>query len=118
MPDYLTRLTTVAADPVASATFFNETLQAVFDCLLRVGAADGDGGALGKVQAYIGMTEEQFRLTLHTHLLVRVYGYSSREQLRDDLGTSLKKHVDFARYGFIISRRFDPRCLCSYARVL
>ena len=69
MPVYLTRLTTVAADPVTSTTFFHETLQAVFDCLLRVGAADGDGGALGKVQAYIGMTEEQFRLTLHAHLL-------------------------------------------------
>ena len=51
MPDHLTRLRTVAADPVACATFFHETIQAVFDYLLRVGATDGDGGALGKVQA-------------------------------------------------------------------
>ena len=58
MPDCITRLKTVAADPVASATFVHETLQAVFDCLLRVGSADGDAGALGKVQVYIGMTEE------------------------------------------------------------
>ena len=43
------------ADPLASATFLHETLQAVFNCLLRVGAADGDGSALGKVQAYIGL---------------------------------------------------------------
>ena len=55
MPDYMSRVKTVAADPVASATFFHETLQAVLNCLLRVGAADGDGGALGKVQAYIGL---------------------------------------------------------------
>ena len=55
MPDYMSRVKTVAADPVASATFFHETLQAVFNCLLRVGAADGDDGALGKMQAYIGL---------------------------------------------------------------
>ena len=54
-PDYISRVKTVAADPLASATFFHETLQAVFNRLLRVGAADGDGGALGKVQAYIGL---------------------------------------------------------------
>ena len=33
MPDYIARLKTVAADPVASATFFHETLQAVLYCL-------------------------------------------------------------------------------------
>ena len=55
MPDYMSRVKTVAADPAASATFFHEILQAVFNCLSRVGAADGDGGALGKVQAYIGL---------------------------------------------------------------
>ncbi|CAN0479746.1 unnamed protein product, partial [Scytosiphon promiscuus] len=71
---------------------------AVFDYVLRVDAPDGDGGALGRIQAYIGMTEEQFRLTLHAHILVWVYGYNDREQLRDDLGTSLQKHVDLARY--------------------
>ena len=30
-------------------------LQAVFNCPLRVGAADGNDGALGNVQAYIGL---------------------------------------------------------------
>ena len=59
------------ADPLASATFLHETLQAVFNCLLRVGAADGDGGALGKVQAYIGLlTEGKVQPTLHAHLIV------------------------------------------------
>ena len=79
MPDCVTSLRTVADDPVASATIFHEPIQAVFDHVLRVGASDDDGGALGKVQAYIGMTEEQFRLSLHADLLVRVYGYSSRD---------------------------------------
>ena len=88
MPDYVTSLRTVADDPVASATFFHETTHAVFDTVLRVAASDGDGGALGKVLAYIGMIEEHFRLTLHAHLLVWVYGYSSCDQLREDLGTS------------------------------
>ena len=91
MPAYITRLKTVAVDPVASATLFNEALQAGFDCLLGVGAADGDGGASGKVQAYIGMTEEQFWVTFHAHILVWVYGYNSHEQMRDYLGTTLKK---------------------------
>ncbi|CAN0593808.1 unnamed protein product, partial [Laminaria digitata] len=98
MPNYIDRLRIVANNPVAAATFFQETLQAVFDCLLRVGAKDGDGGVLGKVKSYIGMTGEQFRLTLHAHLLVWVYGYSSPEQLRDDLETSLERHVELARY--------------------
>ena len=55
MPDYMSRVKLVAADPVACATFFHDTPQAVFNCLLMVGAADGDGGALGEVQAYIGL---------------------------------------------------------------
>ena len=57
MPDYMSRVKPVAADPVACATFFHEILQAVFNCLLRVGAADGDGGALGGVQGYIGLDQ-------------------------------------------------------------
>ena len=56
MPGYMSRVKTVAADPVASATFSHETLQAVFNCLLRIGAADGDGGAWGKLQVYVGLS--------------------------------------------------------------
>ena len=55
MPDYMSRVKTVAADPVASAKCFHETLQALFNYLFSVGAADGEGGTLGKVQAYIGL---------------------------------------------------------------
>ena len=107
MPDFITRLKTVAADPVASATFFHETLHTVFYCLLRVRASDGDGGILGTVQANIGMTEEKFRLTLHGHLLVRIYGYNSREQLRDHLGTNQKKKTS-SRGVIVISRQSVP----------
>ena len=69
----------------------------VFDHVLRVGISDGDGGALRKVQAYIGMTELHFKLTLHAHLLLWVYRYSSRDQVREDLGTSLKKRAALAK---------------------
>ena len=55
MPHYMSRVKPVAAHPVASTTFFHETLQAVFNCLFRVGEADGHGGASWKVHAYIGM---------------------------------------------------------------
>ena len=55
MYDCMSRVKTVAADPVASAMFCHGTEQAVFNCLSKVGAADGDGGAFGKVQAYIGL---------------------------------------------------------------
>ena len=67
------------------------------------------------------MTEEQFRLTLHAHRFVWVYGYNSREQLRDDLGTGLKKHVDLARGAVCYIAPIRPpfnRCICSFARVL
>lgn len=66
-------------------------------CILRFGAKDGDGGALRTVKAYIGMTEEQFRLMLHAHLLVWVHGFTSREHLHDDVGSSLEKHAQLAK---------------------
>ena len=91
MPDYTSRPKTVAADPVASATFIHETQQAVFNCLLRIGVTNDDGGAMGKVQAYIGKTEWQFRPSWHARLLVWVYTYKTREQLRDDLERNLDK---------------------------
>ncbi|CAB1107564.1 unnamed protein product [Ectocarpus sp. CCAP 1310/34] len=94
--EYRKRLDITVNDPVASATFFHETMEAVVKYILRFGAKDGDGGALGNIKAYIGMTEEQHRLMLHGHLMVWVHGFTSRE-LRDDIGRSLKKHAKLAR---------------------
>ncbi|CAM9848471.1 unnamed protein product, partial [Pylaiella littoralis] len=74
LPDHVKRLQSIAGDPVASADFFHITIDAVLETLLRFGAKDGDGGVLGRIKAYVGMTEEQRRLTLHCHLLVWVYG--------------------------------------------
>ena len=54
--DYADKLRLVAADPVASALFFHATIDAVVSCLLRFGATDGDGGVLGKVKGYVGIT--------------------------------------------------------------
>ena len=122
MLDYITSLRTVADDPVASATFFHESTQAVFDHVLKVGASDGDGGALGNVQAYIGMTEEHFRFSLHAHLLVWVYGYSRRDQLREDLGTTtatiekdaaLAKHVGRIVCNQLMSTEQGDYCLMN-----
>ncbi|CAN0159521.1 unnamed protein product, partial [Ectocarpus sp. 12 AP-2014] len=73
-PDYANKLRMVANDPVASADFFHTTIDGVLSCLLRFGAADGDGGILGRIKGYVGMTEEQKRLVLHCHLLVWVFG--------------------------------------------
>ncbi|CAN0520851.1 unnamed protein product, partial [Ectocarpus sp. 12 AP-2014] len=73
-------------------------MEAVLKYILRFQAKDGDGGALGNIKAYIGMTEEQHRLMLHGHLMVWVHGFTSREQLRNDIGHSLKKHAELGKY--------------------
>ncbi|CAN0317457.1 unnamed protein product, partial [Scytosiphon promiscuus] len=75
-PDYAEKLRLVARDPVASALFYHAMIDAVLTCLFRFGASDGDGGILGRVKGYVGMTEEQRRLSLHCHLLVWVFGYN------------------------------------------
>ena len=51
MPEYIKRLRIIANDPVASATFFHETVEAVLKYILRFGAKDSDGGALGNIKA-------------------------------------------------------------------
>ena len=46
-PDYPERLRLVAGNHVASAFFYHSVIEAVLTCLLRFGAADGDGDVLG-----------------------------------------------------------------------
>ncbi|CAN0208553.1 unnamed protein product, partial [Scytosiphon promiscuus] len=87
-PSYVERLQRIADDPVASADYFHITIQAVMGGLLRFGAKDSDGGVLGRVKAYVGMTEEQKRLTLHCHLLVWCVGYNDFSDLRKTMDTS------------------------------
>lgn len=81
-PSYVQRLQRIADDPVASADYSHITIQAVMIGLLRFGAKDSDGGVLGRIKAYVGMTEEQKRLTLHCHLLVWSVGYNDFSNLR------------------------------------
>ncbi|CAN0469938.1 unnamed protein product, partial [Scytosiphon promiscuus] len=83
LPKYVERLQAIAADPVASADFFHIMIDAVLKTLLRFDAKDGDGGILGRIKAYGGMTEEQRRLTLDCHLLVWVFGFNDFASLRD-----------------------------------
>lgn len=82
MPKYVERLQLIAGDPVASVDFFHIIIDAVLKTLLRFGAKGGDGGVLGRIKAYVGMTEEQRRLTLHCHLLVWVFGFNDFASLR------------------------------------
>lgn len=85
LPPYVERIRKIAEDPVACADFFHLTIDAVMTCLLRFGAKDGDGGVLGRIKAYVGMTEEQKRLTLHCHLLVWSVGFQDFSTLREGM---------------------------------
>ncbi|CAN0546080.1 unnamed protein product, partial [Ectocarpus sp. 8 AP-2014] len=97
-PAYADKLRLVANDPVASAEFFHATIDAVLTCLLRFGACDGDGGVLGRVKGYVGMTEEQKRLTLHCHLLVWVFGYNDFASFRDLMDKTPTRYRELAQY--------------------
>ena len=78
----------VAADPVAVARAFHERvqlfLQELLGCITPGGAAWGDGvasgmgsGLLGPVAAYYGVTEPQLRGSLHLHMLIHLYAFST-----------------------------------------
>ncbi|CAB1112810.1 unnamed protein product [Ectocarpus sp. CCAP 1310/34] len=97
-PDYTEKLRLVASDPVASAQFYHNTIQGVLTCLLRFGASDGDGGVLGRVKGYVGMTEEQKRLMLHAHLLVWIYGYNDFVSFRALMDKTPRRYTELARY--------------------
>ncbi|CAM9277519.1 unnamed protein product, partial [Laminaria digitata] len=55
-----------------------------------------DGGVLGRIKAYVGMTEEQRRLTLHCHLLVWVFGFNDFASLRDFMDKTPESYQDLA----------------------
>lgn len=98
MPTYCDRLRLTAGDPVACADFYHDTVAAVLTSLLRFGAPDGDGGVLGRVKAYVGMTEEQRRLTLHCHLLVWIYGFNDFNSFRELMDKTPERYADLARF--------------------
>ncbi|CAM9552138.1 unnamed protein product, partial [Laminaria digitata] len=98
MPDYCDRLRLIAGHPVACADFYHDTVAAMLTSLLRVGATDGDGGVLGRVKAYVGMTEEQRRLTLHCHLLVWIYGFNDFASFRDLMDKTPQRYAELALF--------------------
>lgn len=98
LPSYVERLQKISDDPVASADFFHITIDAVMTALLRFGAKDGDGGVLGRVKAFVGMTEEQKRLTLHCHLLVWTVGYQDFSSLRETMDKTPGMYQDLATF--------------------
>ena len=97
-PDYADKLRLVAADPVSSALFYHAMIDAVVSCLLRFGATDGDGGVLGRVKGYVGMTEEQRRLSHHCHLLVSVFGYNDFASFRDLMDQTPERYGELAEF--------------------
>ncbi|CAN0352673.1 unnamed protein product, partial [Pylaiella littoralis] len=97
-PDHAKRLRLVARDHVASAFFYHSVTDAVLTCSIRFGAGDGDGGVLGRVKGYIGMTEEQRRLMLYCHLLVWVFGYNDFSSFGDLMDKSPEKYNKLARF--------------------
>ena len=64
--------------------------------LICFGAPGGDGGVLGRVKAYVGMTEEQRGLTLHCHLLVWVYGFNDFASFRELMYQTPERYADLA----------------------
>ena len=76
----------VATDPVAVARAFHEHVQCFFKFLLGCGdgSASPDGpitaeghGVLGPVLAYYGVTEPQMRGSLHIHVLLHLYSFTT-----------------------------------------
>ncbi|CAN0576475.1 unnamed protein product, partial [Laminaria digitata] len=98
MSAYCGRVRLIAGDPVACADFYHDTVDAVLTSLLRFGAPDGDGGVLGRVKAYVGMTEEQRRLTLHCHLLVWIYGFNDFGSFRELMDKTPERYAELARF--------------------
>ena len=106
---------------VKTVTFIHETLQDVFNSLLRVGAADGDGGALAKMQAYIGLD----RGAISTYISCSFVSVGIRLQqpraAERRPGDKPAKIVELARcYCYIapVCFRISNASFFSYARVL
>ncbi|RQM30610.1 hypothetical protein B5M09_013398, partial [Aphanomyces astaci] len=78
MPDKATMQQLAMNDNMASATFFDRSIEAFIKVVVGFDKSTGQprktGGLFGHVKAYFGMVETQGRGTLHLHLLVWVYG--------------------------------------------
>ncbi len=59
---------TATINPIAIATFFNQTCTAIFDHLLAAGSIEGE--LFGPVSTYFGIVETNGRGMLHLHCLV------------------------------------------------
>ncbi len=73
----------VSQQPVACAKYFDITVKAFINCILRCGKKEG--GVLGHVSAFYGVVEEQGRGSLHLHSFVWLEGYTSPTKLREQM---------------------------------
>ena len=90
----------VASDPVAVARAFHQHVQLLLQHLLGCSlpssslasdgvASAGPGGIVGPVSAYFGVTEPQLRGSLHLHMLVHTYPFSTPAAFVDKLEGAL-----------------------------
>ena len=81
VPESSQRHIDIENDSYAAALSFYKVMTAYFECLIR----PGKRGILGYVNSYFGMVEEQFRGTLHAHILLWVDGIESIDVLSEKI---------------------------------
>jgi hypothetical protein len=79
--EYDERIRLIAANPVAGARFFHFMVDLFIKHVL--GAGTSHPGIYGDTAAYYGTVEQQGRLTLHLHMLLRIKGCLSPQEVRD-----------------------------------
>ncbi|KAA1478401.1 hypothetical protein DENSPDRAFT_788082, partial [Dentipellis sp. KUC8613] len=72
-----------AQNPDAAAKFFDVTIKAFLDIIVRYGRQDP--GLFGQCEAYFGTVEAQGRGTLHCHMLLWLKGNLNPQALRDEM---------------------------------
>jgi len=102
-PDAAFRFKVLADNPVAAALNFERVLNVLIEDILgwdlgRKAPRRG-GGLFGIPKAWLRVVEEQGRLTLHTHLLLWVYGHTElTQQMKAALAKDLSAAL-FAAFG-------------------
>ena len=86
-PSRKKRAQNIAADPYATAKFFNFVMKTIMITLFRVEVTNfkvnANMGILGRVQAYFGVVESQNRGSLHLHLLVWLMGAPTSAEMHE-----------------------------------
>ncbi|KIL68346.1 hypothetical protein M378DRAFT_21881 [Amanita muscaria Koide BX008] len=92
------RAINMASDPFAAAEYFHFMITTMLEVVFGIKSVQGrvsrEMGAIGKIQAYVGMVEAQGRGTLHLHLLLWLTDALNAQELREALqGEIFRNHV-------------------------